>query len=829
MTSINDDIAWAVAYSEDSYLSSSPFGMLDSLSFELAEQSALTDAQGKYFMQPMTPGNYSIRVESPANYDQVFPIAGSHAITINKYESYVGRNFGFLGGLPPVLNDQTFHVSESNIAASVVGTLQFNKGYPSQTLTASITSGDPTGLFTVNPSNGQITLNRAELDYETKKNFSLTVKLADSSNSALNDSAIIDLVIDDANEAPEVQAASKSITENSLVGTVITTMTAVDQDAGVAGQFTWSIVAGNTGSPFAIDANSGEVRVNDASKVDYEASPQFNLTVRATDRGVPARAGEATLVISLLNVNEAPALLAQALVIKENSLAGALVGTINAIDPDANETLQWQIIGGSGAPLFQIGANAKVTVSSGTSLDYEQTTQYDLIIKVTDSGGLSNTRTYTVSLQDSNDAPVFTSSTSFSLKEDASEGTSVGVATATDQDASQQLSFSLSGSAASKFIIDAATGQIKVASGATFDFESTPTLSLTVRVTDNGSPAESVSAILSLQITDVNEAPKILSTDFEVAENSPPGTSLGDLNATDPDAGDTLTFEIVQQSVNWLSIDPATGSFKVTAGATIDFETLNLNNVTVRVKDAGGLTGERNVTFHALDRNDPPTLANPLQNANATAQKLFTYTVPANTFIDQDAGDSLRFSMTNAAGFPIPTWLSFNAATGILSGTPTVNDGGTLELKLHAVDSQGASTSSNFTVIVDANRFPWYNTANPLDTNANGVISPLDALIIINFLNSGASRTVPPGSTPTHGFLDTTKDNVISPRDALLVINELNKRASGEGEAAPLPAAQSALSGAGQYLNWDYLQQVDDRKRQEELIELLASARNPAT
>ena len=825
MTSANDDIAWAVAYSEDSYLSSSPFGMLDSLSFVLAEQSTLSDAQGKYFMQPMTPGDYAIRVVPPANYDQVFPNGGSHPIRINQYESYVGRNFGLLGNLPPVLNDQTFQVSESNIAGNVVATLVFNKGFPSQVLSAAITAGDPTGLFAVDPTNGNITLNRAELDFETKQSFSLTIKLADSLNAALNDSGVIELVIDDANEPPVVQAASKSLTENSAAGTLITRMTAVDQDAGLPGQFVWSIVAGNTGNAFTIDADTGDVRVNDATKIDYEANRLFNLTVRATDHGIPTQAGDAILAISLLNVNEAPILVAQGLLIRENSLAGALLGTIHAIDPDANESLQWQIMGGTGAALFQIGADAKVIVSSGANLDYEQTKQYDLIIKVTDSGTLSDTRTYSVTLLDVNEAPVFTSPPSVTLKEDAGEGTVVGVATATDTDAGQQLSYSISGSAASKFTIDSTSGQIKVASGAKFDFESQPTFSITVKATDNGSPAESVSTALTLQITDVNESPTILSTDFDIPENSPPGTSLGDLSTTDPDAGDILSYELVEQSVNWLSIDATTGTLKVVAGAAIDFETLNVNSVKVRITDAGGLHDERNVLIHALDRNDPPTLVNPLANAKASAQKLFTYAIPANTFVDQDAGDSLRFAMTNGAGFPLPAWLKFNATTQVLSGTPTVNDGGTIELKLIAIDSGAASTSSKFTVTVDANLFPWHNASKPLDTNANDSISPVDALLVINYLNSGASRNVPPGSTPTLGFLDTSKDNIISPLDALLVINELNKRGSPEGELSTPTTVRSDSSAAGQYFGWDYLQQLDDRKRQEELIDLLVNIR----
>lgn len=820
LTSNNDDIAWAVAYSEG-FAS----GAFDTLSFVLPGQTTVTDAEGKYFMQPMTPGDYSISVVPPVSYDLVYPTAGAHPITVVKYESYSGRNFGFLGNLPPVVNDQLFHVSEANIAGAVVANLQFSKGYPSQVLAGSITSGDPTGLFSFDPNAGTVTLNRGELNFETKNSYRLRIELIDTLNATLSDSATIDLVIDDANESPVAQSASKSLTENSPAGTGVTTMTATDQDAGAAGQVRWSIVAGNTGNAFAIDANTGEVRVNDASKIDFESNPTFNLTVRATDRGTPAMSGDSSLVINLLNENELPVLAPQALFIKENSLTGALLGKILAIDPDSNENLQWKIVGGSGSALFQIAIDGGITVAAGTVLDYEQINKYDLIVTVTDAGGLSDTRIYNVTVQDQNDTPSITSPSSYVLNEDAIAGTIVGTVAAADQDVGQQMTYSISGNAASKFVIDPVSGQIKVASGASFDFESAPSLSLTVVAADNGTPVQSTSKVVALQIADVNELPSILSTDFDVPENSPAGTTLGNVSASDPDAGDKLTFEIIQQSANWLAIESATGALSVAAGAAIDFESLNISNVTVRVTDKAGLKAERNVAIHALDRNDPPSVANTIPNTKATALKLFTYTLPTNIFTDQDAGDSIRLAVTTGAGFPLPSWLTFNASTRVLSGTPTSTDGGNLELKVTAIDSLGASSSLKFTIAVDANLFPWHNPINSLDTNSSGAVSALDALLVINYLNSGAPRLIPQGSTPKLGYLDTNSDNAVSPIDALLVINELSRVARGEGESPQLPQPDLEILATNDGSVWSYMQQLEERKRQDALIELLAGDR----
>ena len=46
--------------------------------------------------------------------------------------------------------------------------------------------------------------------------------------------------------------------------------------------------------------------------------------------------------------------------------------------------------------------------------------------------------------------------------------------------------------------------------------------------------------------------------------------------------------------------------------------------------------------------------------------------MPANTFSDADSdiGDTLTYAVTLADGSALPSWLTFNAATRTLSGTP---------------------------------------------------------------------------------------------------------------------------------------------------------------
>ena len=69
--------------------------------------------------------------------------------------------------------------------------------------------------------------------------------------------------------------------------------------------------------------------------------------------------------------------------------------------------------------------------------------------------------------------------------------------------------------------------------------------------------------------------------------------------------------------------------------------------------------------------------------------QLFSYTIPEDAFIDEDVGDQLSLTLTAADGSPLPDWLTFDVASGTLSGVPTNADVGDLSLQLIATDNAG--------------------------------------------------------------------------------------------------------------------------------------------
>ncbi|MCA9207545.1 MAG: hypothetical protein KDA55_04280, partial [Planctomycetales bacterium] len=99
------------------------------------------------------------------------------------------------------------------------------------------------------------------------------------------------------------------------------------------------------------------------------------------------------------------------------------------------------------------------------------------------------------------------------------------------------------------------------------------------------------------------------------------------------------------------------------------------------------------------------------------------------------------------------------------------------------------------------------NSTNPLDVNADGTVSPIDVLHVINDLNRGGSRTLQAGSgSPAEGeggadhllYIDVNGDSMVSPIDALRVINFLNNRNGGlgEGEFASFVTPDASLDAS---------------------------------
>lgn len=168
--------------------------------------------------------------------------------------------------------------------------------------------GHSEGIFKIDTCSGQIQVAKAVLDYETKSSYTLTVRAKDDGTPEnLFATATFTINVLDVNEAPVMRDYTDlSIAEGSAENVdVAGQLEAQDQDGDA---LTYAIVAGNEGSAFKIRTvgNKGQISVARAI-LDFETPPQvYALTVKITDDGAGMLSSTATVVITLLDANEAP-------------------------------------------------------------------------------------------------------------------------------------------------------------------------------------------------------------------------------------------------------------------------------------------------------------------------------------------------------------------------------------------------------------------------------------------------------------------------------------------------------------------------------------------
>jgi len=193
---------------------------------------------------------------------------------------------------------------------------------------------------------------------------------------------------------------------------------------------------------------------------------------------------------------------------------------------------------------------------------------------------------------------------SLSVAENIAPGTTVGDVSARDPNAGTMLAYAITaGNDAGLFAINAQTGAITVAGG--LDHEAAASHSLTVRVTD-GQLSET--ATMTVSVTDVNEPPLVSDhSSLLLAENIAPGTSVGSVAASDPDAGTTLSYTITAGNDGGLfAINATSGAITVAGG--LDHEPAASRSLTVRVSD-GQFSSAGNITI--LVSAGPSHLTNP--------------------------------------------------------------------------------------------------------------------------------------------------------------------------------------------------------------------------
>ncbi len=251
-----------------------------------------------------------------------------------------------------------------------------------------------------------------------------------------------------------------------------------------------------------------------------------------------------------------------------------------------------------------------------------------------------------------NNAPTDLSLSVGSFSENTSVNGTIGSLSATDLDASEVFSYSLvtgNGSADnSKFSI---TGNLlKLAT--VVDFESQPTCSLRLRVSDNRGCTFDKNIVLS--VLNINESPyAILLSDSTISENSPALTVFASLSGLDPDASDNLSYSLVSGTG---STDNAAFNIQGTNLRTVqsfNYELKSTYSIRVRVRDNVNNTFERQITILVTDQNDNPTnilINGSSVSASFTENRTIGSIAAILSTVDEDASNQFIYTFINSGG-----------------------------------------------------------------------------------------------------------------------------------------------------------------------------------
>jgi hypothetical protein len=222
---------------------------------------------------------------------------------------------------------------------------------------------------------------------------------------------------------------------------------------------------------------------------------------------------------------------------------------------------------------------------------------------------------------------------------------------------------------------------------------------------------------------------------------------------------------------------------------------------------------------------NPPIVTSPIADRSTAEDAVFSFTLPANTFIDLDVNDILTYTARLSNGATLPSWLSFNASTRVFAGTPGNGDVGVNEIRVIATDSGTASVYDDFVLTVtNVNDAPTLASPIP-DRNADADSSTFSYTIpagTFTDIDTGDSlsytATRPDGSALPSGLVFNAATRTVSgiPLTAgplvpvkITATDSAGAQTSDEftinfGTRVPVSAKYFITDARGSHIDWSY-------------------------
>nr|XP_054105986.1 protocadherin gamma-B7 isoform X17 [Callithrix jacchus] len=267
-------------------------------------------------------------------------------------------------------------------------------------------------VFSLDYTTGSI-LTQQPLDFEEVERYTMNIEAKDRGSLSTRCKVIIE-VLDENDNSPEITIASLSdqIMEDSPPGVVVALFKTRDRDSGENGEVRCSL---SRDVPFKIHSSSNNYYklVTDGA-LDREQTPEYNVTITATDRGKPPLSSSKTITLHITDVNDNVPVFGQSAYlvhVPENNQPGASIAQVSASDPDfgPNGHVSYSIVA-SDLESRTVSSYVSVSAQSGVvfaqrAFDHEQLRSFELTLQARDQGSpaLSTNVSLRVLVGDRND------------------------------------------------------------------------------------------------------------------------------------------------------------------------------------------------------------------------------------------------------------------------------------------------------------------------------------------------------------------------------------------------------------------------------------------
>ncbi len=578
---------------------------------------------------------------------------------------------------------------------------------------------DAGGRFVIDVATGVVTVSgNTPIDYEAAQQHDIEVRAQSSGSPSDYSDRVFTINVLDANDPVSAisdadNATVNRIAENAAAGTTVgVTAAALDQDGD---SVTYSLID-NAGDRFIIDANTGIITVSGNTPINFEDADTHDVTVEA--RSSDGSSTTKIFTISVTDIDESVGPISDAdaspNTVAENSPAGTLaLITAMAQDPEG-ETITYTLDDNAGNRFAIDGSTGVVSVVAAASLDFEAAQQHQIQVRATSTDGSFTTATFTISIANVNEsvsAIADIDGTSNLIPETATGGTSVGIsALAIDPDDGDTISYSLTSNPGNRFeIVDPADGTVTVNQAGSFTWTPGDDYMIVVRATSSDGTFTERTFTISVTnvnddisaIIDANAGVDAISED--AAANTPVGITA---SATDPDAGDTVTYSISSNPGNLFKIaDDTVGVVTVNDGASFNYENATEHTIRIRADSSDGSYSERDFTVQINNVNEPLSAiidddgATNSVNENASQGTLVGITAHTS---DADLGQSITYTMESD-----PSGLfAIDGTTGVVSVATGAEinyeapNGTQHQIQIRATSSDGSTVTRTFDIDV---------------------------------------------------------------------------------------------------------------------------------